>query len=304
MNKPSLLARWLAGELTEAELREFQKTEDYAVYAKIAEKATQLSPPNFDTEKSYSAINERRNNRNSSKRTIFSLQSLQYAWRVAAVLAIVAGSYFFFNSGTTEISTGIAEKSEFNLPDASNVSINALSHITYNKKKWKQHRSLTLNGEAFFKVTKGNTFDVKTNSGIVTVVGTEFNVKQRNDLFEVACYEGVVKVTHLNKNYLLTEGMGVQIINGVVTKHSFKGTFAPSWIQNESDFKSIPLREVLAELELHYDLKVTAPENIQNILYSGTFSHNNLESALKSICLPLQLSYTLSNNDKRVTIHE
>lgn len=98
--------------------------------------------------------------------------------------------------------------------------------------------------------------------------------------------------------------MGVQIINGVVTKHSFKGTFAPSWIQNESDFKSIPLREVLAELELHYDLKVTAPENIQNILYSGTFSHNNLESALKSICLPLQLSYTLSNNDKRVTIHE
>lgn len=43
MNKTTLLARWLAGELTEAELREFQKTEDYAVYAKIAEKATQLS---------------------------------------------------------------------------------------------------------------------------------------------------------------------------------------------------------------------------------------------------------------------
>lgn len=95
MNKTTLLARWLAGELTEAELREFQKTEDYAVYAKIAEKATQLSPPNFDTEKSYSAINERRNNRNSSKRTIFSLQSLQYAWRVAAVLAIGSWSIFF-----------------------------------------------------------------------------------------------------------------------------------------------------------------------------------------------------------------
>lgn len=82
MNKTTLLARWLAGELTEAELREFQKTEDYAVYAKIAEKATQLSPPNFDTEKSYSAINERRNNRNSSKRTIFrySLYNMPGAW--------------------------------------------------------------------------------------------------------------------------------------------------------------------------------------------------------------------------------
>ena len=31
--------------------------------------------------------------------------------------------------------------------------------------------------------------------GLVTVVGTEFNVQQRSGFFEVQCFEGVVKVT-------------------------------------------------------------------------------------------------------------
>ena len=48
------------------------------------------------------------------------------------------------------------------------------------------HRSLTLSGEAYFDVQKGNKpFTISTNQGQVTVLGTSFNVRSRADGFEI-----------------------------------------------------------------------------------------------------------------------
>ena len=47
--------------------------------------------------------------------------------------------------------------------------------------KWKNERSVNLDGEGFFKVAKGSKFDVETSAGTVSVVGTQFNVKNRKD---------------------------------------------------------------------------------------------------------------------------
>ena len=57
-----------------------------------------------------------------------------------------------------------SQKQEISLPDNSQVSLNALSSVTYNESSWDENRELTLNGEAFFKVEKGSTFEVKTKS--------------------------------------------------------------------------------------------------------------------------------------------
>jgi ferric-dicitrate binding protein FerR (iron transport regulator) len=51
--------------------------------------------------------------------------------------------------------------------------------------------ALTLE-EAYFQVKKGQTFSVNTTDGVVKVLGTHFNVKQRKNYFEVNCFEGLV----------------------------------------------------------------------------------------------------------------
>jgi Fe2+-dicitrate sensor, membrane component len=65
------------------------------------------------------------------------------------------------------------------------VNLNSSSQLSYSKNKWDSKREVTLNGEAFFKVSKGSTFDVITLNGKVSVLGTQFNVKQRENYFEV-----------------------------------------------------------------------------------------------------------------------
>jgi ferric-dicitrate binding protein FerR (iron transport regulator) len=53
-------------------------------------------------------------------------------------------------------------------------------------------------------VQKAN-FSVNTTAGVITVLGTQFNVKERN-YFEVHCYEGLVSVTHNNETIKLPPG--------------------------------------------------------------------------------------------------
>ena len=61
---------------------------------------------------------------------------------------------------------------------------------------------------------------------------------------------------------------------------------------DESSFKSIPLRFVLAELERQYNLEIST-ENIDlNQSFTGSFSNTNLNLALQSISTPYQIAYT------------
>jgi ferric-dicitrate binding protein FerR (iron transport regulator) len=62
--------------------------------------------------------------------------------------------------------------------------LNAASKLSFNEKKWADQRALTLEGEAFFKVQKGQTFSVNTTAGVITVLGTQFNVKERKTILK------------------------------------------------------------------------------------------------------------------------
>ncbi|MBQ0740845.1 FecR domain-containing protein, partial [Aquimarina celericrescens] len=84
------------------------------------------------------------------------------------------------------------------LPDGSFVDLNAGSELTHQRFFWSQNREITLQGEGYFKVTSGTNFTVTTSLGKIEVLGTQFNIKEREKLFEVNCYEGRVKVSTNN----------------------------------------------------------------------------------------------------------
>ena len=64
----------------------------------------------------------------------------------------------------------------------------------------------------------------------------------------------------------------------------------PSWVNNESYFKSMPLSFVLNEFERQYNITLESQNIDTKQVYTGSFAHDDLELALKSITLPLNIS--------------
>ena len=288
------LAKWLNDELTEAELAEFKKSEAFETYQKIKDSASNLEAPEFDMDKAWSSIEPLKTAEDTK---VFILSPFKKFLRVAAVIAVLlTGSFFYLSTLSESFTTDYAENKTISLPDTSEVILNAESELTFSKNKWESNRNVNLKGEAFFKVAKGQKFTVATDQGLVTVLGTQFNVETRKEYFEVTCFEGLVSVTMDGKETQLPAGNSLLMLNGKSTMLKAAINGKPTWLSNESSFKSIPLNYVIDELQRQYDIKITTKNINTSQLFSGSFSNENLELALKSISVPLQIKFNLDGN--------
>ena len=226
------------------------------------------------------------------------MNPLRKFWRLAAAIAVIfIASYFYISTLDESVSTQYAERSEVRLPDNSEIILNADSRITYSEKNWDKERNISLRGEAFFKVAKGQKFTVATNDGLVTVLGTQFNVENRKGFFEVTCYEGLVSVIFNGEETKLPAGNSFIAINGSVLKTESPVNTTPSWMSSESTFKSIPLNYVLDEFERQYNIEVKTENVNLEQLFTGSFSNTNINLALQSISTPSQIKYELEGNN-------
>ena len=289
------LAKWLNNDLSEEELAVFKKSAEYASYEKLMKVSGTLEAPDFDTDKAFTDF---KNNHLQKGVKVIKMNPMRKLWRVAAAIAVILGaSYFYVSTLDESVSTQYAERSEVRLPDNSEIILNADSRITYSEKNWDKERSISLQGEAFFKVAKGQKFTVATNDGLVTVLGTQFNVENRKGFFEVSCYEGLVSVLFNGKESKLPAGNSFVAINGSVLKTESPANTTPSWMSNESTFKSIPLNYVLDEFERQYNIEVKTQNVNLEQLFTGSFSNTNINLALQSISTPSQIKYELEGNN-------
>jgi len=288
------LAKWLNNELTEMELAEFKKSDEYASYQRILKVSNSLEAPEFDVDEAFMALKNKQT-LNSAK--VVQLHPFKKFLRVAAAVAIlVTGSYFYLNSLNENVSTQYAENKEIVLPDASEIILNADSEISYSERKWNEERNVALEGEAFFKVAKGKRFTVSTEDGMVAVLGTQFNVENRKGFFEVTCYEGLVSVTFNGQETKLPAGTSFMAINGKVVDADAPNTSVPTWMNDESTFKSIPLKYVLNEFERQHNISVETQNIDTEQLFTGTFSNTDSELALQSISVPSRIKFKLDGN--------
>ena len=117
----------------------------------------------------------------------------------ASILLVLGLSFYSYQYFYTDlVSTALAQTSTFNLPDASEVSLNENSELVFQKAFNRQERRVTLKGEGFFKVkpNKERPFIVETSEIEVIVLGTSFNVKidELSGAAEVTVAEGIVRV--------------------------------------------------------------------------------------------------------------
>lgn len=291
MNRDELLYKWLNHEINMQELEAFQQLEDYAELTKLDMGLKHFKAPDYSVSDELQLVSHRIQQKKSQKK-----HWLPIALRIAAILVVCLGVYFYTTTLDTNFKTLASQKQTIELPDASTVHLNALSEVSFNKHHWSKNREVLLEGEAYFKVAKGAKFAVKTNTGTVKVLGTEFNIKQRDNYFEVVCYEGLVNVTYNTHDINLSVGHRFLIRDGKLIATEKDNLTAPSWIENYSYFESMPYKEVLAEFERQYGMTIDL-KNVDDFqLFTGSFTHNNMEVALKSITLPLNLTYSKTNH--------
>lgn len=294
MEKEYLIKKWLDNDLSPEEKEAFRALNDYDSLIKISNYSKFFEAKHYSYKEAMSEFETRI--KGKSKPTF--KRWYNPLLKIAAIFIVTLGIYFFQKNTNTNISANVAEMIVVKLPDSSMVNLNALSKITYNPKTWQHNREVTLKGEAFFKVAKGRTFDVLTNAGKITVLGTQFNVKQRNNYFEVTCYEGLVRVNHKTLNTKLTPGQSFIVINNAhkITYNKEKIENKPDWLSGISTFKSMPLKNVLSEFERQYKTKIIYSGINDKQLFTGKFTHDNLDLAIKSILLPLNITYEINNS--------
>ena len=294
MEKATLIKKWLDNNLNPEEVEEFKALEDYDDLIKISEGLEKFKAPETHSNEMLNTILSQK------KETIIPVFKLVKTFgKIAAVFLICFGVYYFSINKNTSIKTVLAEKTITNLPDASTVHLNAASSISFNKNNWSHKRFIELKGEAFFKVAKGSKFDVVTDLGTVSVLGTQFNVKNRESNLEVICYEGLVSVTFKDKTVKLNPGDSFK--SGVLNKKMIMDE-KPFWINNESDFKSEPFINVVKEFERQYGVTVQLKAINKDKLFTGRFIHNDIDVALKSITLPFNIKYLKKGKEIILTI--
>ena len=221
-------------------------------------------------------------------------------YAAAACLALLLVFQLVLNSND-DLYVGQAESLAHVLPDNSKVTINADSKISYDKEQWEDDRTLSLEGEAYFEVEKGERFTVNTPQGAITVLGTSFNIYSREDGFRVHCTTGRVEVASNNQKVILTPGTQSRLNEtGQLIKENLSADQPVDWLDKIYRFNRIPLKVVFASIERQFAVDIIVDPAIGERLYTGVYESTDLDKALNVICFPMEL--TPVKNGKRIRI--
>lgn len=279
MHKEELLRKYLAGTSSPQEeeilfrLLQQDKNEDYqhvsrGLWQKLGD---DLSVDKERTERMYQQI---------VSQTGFDTPQKQhhYGWTIAAsisVILLVASVviYQFTSTDTLTVSTFYGEKQTVYLPDGSEVIVNANSQLSY-PEMWSEDetREVWLEGEAYFKVSKKKASDdsrikfiVHANDLDIQVLGTEFNVLNREEEVQVVLTEGKVHLqsdkAQVSLDMLPGEMVAYSTQNAILKKKEVQTEPYTAWTDGKYIFDNLSLQEIGRLIEHNYGQKVFFSDN-------------------------------------------
>jgi transmembrane sensor len=231
----------------------------------------------------------------SDSKSIKILPRSSYKLAVAASLIILLSLTGFLRFYTKTINTSAGQHLSFSLPDSSLIELNAQSTVKYYPYWFAFSRIVTLDGEAFFKVTKGTRFKVMSKRGETTVLGTSFNIYSRNEDYSVTCFTGKVSVVSAGKSERVLLSPNEQAF---INKDGFlrfvqevNAQAVKSWRGNMFVFTGASITGVLQEIERQYNIKIVFKAN-PKLTYTGNFSKSLSEKeVLDLVCTSLGLKF-------------
>jgi transmembrane sensor len=228
------------------------------------------------------------------------------------------------------VSTKAGSKSKIQLPDGTQVWLNADSKIEYNENFNVKLREVKLTGEAFFDVVKNKEkpFIIHTTQMDVKVLGTAFNVRSYPDetTTETALLRGAVEVSlrsNPDKKYYLKPNDKLVLNNNItalvdntaaaqqdsadkqlvkmkkvhVDKNENDIT-ETMWVKNKLAFDNELLEKILAETERWYNVNIELKnEKVKSFRFTSVFENKPLTDVLEALCLAAHLHYQVKGSD-------
>lgn len=232
-------------------------------------------------------------------------------YRIAAaaailVVAITTWRIFSFKQAPHQVAslkatTLSGQKKKITLADGTKVILGPESSLSYPASFDKDSRTVTVEGEAYFEVSKAPhvPFIVQTSVLTVQVLGTHFNVNARGNqpLSSVALLEGAVKVKlkeKINEEYLLKPGQELSVNHNThqVSQHALDSTAVLGWQNNVLKFKNEQFGSAAYRIEKMYGVKIVFKNQAAaNTRLYATFRDQSLSDVMEMICTSGVLAY-------------
>lgn len=296
LDNSEILAKWAAGKMMDDEKRSLEDKFNLTDLAYVLNDIDTWSLPKYNTTWKFEELKQLKNAQIVKKQKTIKL-SIFYS--IAASIAVLIGGFYFYilNTSNIELITQTGESIQQTLPKGSTIHLDANSVARYSKWQWRKSREIELEGQAFFNVTHGSSFAVKTPSGKVEVLGTSFNVYADKDMIQVKCYKGTVQVSSGEVSHVLNKHNGILIKNGQTTELEVEDQ-SPDWTKGFTRYSSEKLYKVIEDLQKYYQVEIELSQAYQQMEYSGVVVHKDLNTALELIFAPMGISYTLTDNGK------
>lgn len=301
-----MLVKYLLGEVTPAEyllVEEWisasaENRREYERFKLIWDESQQIAAgANVDEDAAYLRLHKRIHTTQPTAKPAARIRPLKLSHWVglaASVVLICTVLWLTFNHVYDNGSISVVKVESLgkvrtaNLPDGSVITLNSHSTLIYPAIFKGEQRPVSLQGEAFFKVApdKSKPFIIKVNDVTVRVVGTSFNVKERNGKTEVIVETGIVKVSKKQNSISLNPGERLTINKdqNALSKETSKGKLYNYYLTGELVCDHTPLAELVPTLNEVYGAHIViGNKNLQNLPITTVFKKQSLDDVLAII---------------------
>ncbi|MEI6275702.1 MAG: FecR domain-containing protein [Prolixibacteraceae bacterium] len=239
-------------------------------------------------------------------------QMIRFLVKYAAIIILVLSlplSYFFGTRNTpkqsmTTICCAYGDKSNVLLPDSSRVWLNSGSKISFNSDFKYGGRNVTLEGEAYFSVSKDkdHPFRIRTSDVEIKVLGTQFNVKAypEEKYVSTTLAEGSLQFSGNNEERIIKPNE--KLIFDKETKKMTLNKLADisseiDWKKGRLVFRNESLEELEPKLERWFDVDIVfADERVRHRKFTGTLERESILEVISYFELSKYVSCKIQGN--------
>ncbi|MBF6626978.1 MAG: FecR family protein [Proteiniphilum sp.] len=237
------------------------------------------------------------------RKKLFDFTPWMISTAAAVALLIIAGGLYLndIRSHQEQYNTILVppgQRINLILADNSNVWLNANTTLRYPTQFSRKKRTVYLDGEAYFEVSRNRKkpFIVKTGLGEVKVTGTSFNVEaySQSERFETSLFEGAVDIYNGEEKLTSLKPNEKSIIeNGIYSISKITNTDKYLWRHGLIAFNSKKLEDILLTLEKYFAVEIQIDTNQLPLhTYTGKFRQSDgVDYALRVLQKSIHFNY-------------
>jgi len=224
------------------------------------------------------------------------------------------------------VSTRPGSKSKIQLPDGTQVWLNADSKLEYSGDFSGRLREVKLSGEAYFDVVKDKSrpFIIHTSRVQIKVLGTAFNVRSypSDKTTETALIRGSVEITlngqpdrkvilkpnekavidnasaelNIPGNPRAIKEKETMLVSAVHLDKKDQEVYETMWVKNKLAFDETPFDDMIAEIERWYNVTIIVKnKSLSAGTYTVTFENKTLDEVLEGLQFSAHFQYQLKD---------